>query len=604
MPDILHAGACSVGSNGVHGSAHVHGRAVLLAIVVLSLWPSLGRAQRRPDLSGVPVCSASGSQGIPVAATDGAGGAVILWDDRRRGDSDIYAQHLRISGFVDHAWPTDGLAVCRAPGDQWSIVAVHDGAGGVVVAWQDQRNLYDQDIYTQHVLASGVVDPAWPVDGLAVCAAPDEQSSPFIVADGAGGAIVAWADARNGANGVYAQHVLASGTVDPAWPADGRALCTVHDYRSPRSMLPDSDGGALVVWSYAPNEQTDTYAQHVLSSGVVDPAWPPDGLAIATGPRDEGNARMVADGAGGALIAFTETYRGVEGFYVSDIYAHHLLASGALDPAWPARGLAVCTAPGDQGGGIMPDGKGGAFAVWGDTRSQHYLEIYAQHVLGSGMVDPAWPIDGLPIVTGPPGNRADLAMASDGAGGLILVWIEPGQDDYWDIRMHHLLGSGTLDPAWPAFGHPVCTAPLSQDQIAIVAGAPGQAIVAWRDYRNGFLNADIYARRINLHSAGRPTRNVGRFSLDPPQASSSGHEVTLRFELVVAEAVSLDLFDAAGRLVRTVAARQELGVGSHNLVWDGADQAGVPLKRGVYLARLSGERESLTRKFVLLKQGR
>src|SRR5207344_1673422 len=93
--------------------------------------------------------------------------------------------------------------------------------------WLDYRSgLSTPDIYAQRVLASGVVDPAWPADGRAVCTANGEQQNPAIVPDGAGGAFVTWADLRDGISDIYAQRVLASGVVDPAWPADGLALCT------------------------------------------------------------------------------------------------------------------------------------------------------------------------------------------------------------------------------------------------------------------------------------------------------------------------------------------------------------------------------------------
>ncbi|MGH7729688.1 MAG: FlgD immunoglobulin-like domain containing protein, partial [Candidatus Eiseniibacteriota bacterium] len=507
------------------------------------------------------------------------------------------------SGAVDRRWPADGVPVCSAPGDQWATVVLADGAGGVLVAWHDQRSLYNLDIYAQHVLASGVVDPAWPRDGLVVCAAPNEQSFPVMAGDGAGGAIVAWKDARNGVTDVYAQHVLASGLVDPAWPANGLAVCTAGGGQHPQALLPDDMGGALVVWNDLRHEDNDVYAHHILASGRLDPAWPAEGLAVATGPKEQGNARMVTDGGDGALISWTATYRGANGTYIGyyDLYAHHLLASGVLDPAWPPRGLGICTAPGDQLGAIgMPDGNGGAFAVWQDERRE-YGEIYAQHLLAEGMVDSAWPVDGLPIITGPPFNRSGGRIAPDGSGGVIMVWNEVGIDDWEDIRTQHLLGSGTLDPAWPPMGYPVSAAPRSQDEFVIVAGAPGHAIVAWKDGRNGFLNDDIYARRINVHSVGKPAGKGRGLSLEARRAGPAAREVALGFELPIAEAVSLEVFDVAGRRVRTLVARQDLGAGPHRVTWDGADDAGTPIRHGVYLARLSGERESLTRKLIVLE---
>src|SRR6185436_10418227 len=161
------------------------------------------------------------------------GGAIVAWHDNRTGEkydgtyeiNDIYAQHVLASGAVDGAWPADGRGLCTATGDQRSATIVSDGAGGAVVTWQDSR-AGNYDIYTQRVLASGAVDGAWPADGRALCTAAGGQISPTIVSDGAGGAIVTWSDARSPGTGsdIYAQHLLASGAVDGAWPADGRAL--------------------------------------------------------------------------------------------------------------------------------------------------------------------------------------------------------------------------------------------------------------------------------------------------------------------------------------------------------------------------------------------
>src|SRR5207249_4015092 len=145
--------------------------------------------------------------------------------DYRSGNSDIYAQHVLASGAVDGAWPVDGRALCTDASYQSSPTIVADGEGGAYGTWYDYRN-GNYDIYDQHVLASGAVDGAWPVDGRALCTDASYQAAPTIVVDGAGGAIVTWYDYRNGNYDIYAQHVLASGAVDGAWPVDGRALCT------------------------------------------------------------------------------------------------------------------------------------------------------------------------------------------------------------------------------------------------------------------------------------------------------------------------------------------------------------------------------------------
>jgi hypothetical protein len=61
---------------------------------------------------------------------------------------------------------------------------------------------------------------------------------------------------------------------------------------------------------------------------------------------------------------------------------------------------------------------------------------------------------------------------------------------------------------------------------------------------------------------------------------------TLRFDLPVRGSVRLGVYDAAGRLIRTLL-DVELPAGSHQAVWDGRDSAGRGVPSGSYFARLS-----------------
>jgi hypothetical protein len=74
--------------------------------------------------------------------------------------------------------------------------------------------------FAQHVLASGAIDPRWPVDGVALASAPGDQFLPKIVADGSGGAIVTWNDNRSltTSTDIFAQHVMSSGSSIPPGP--------------------------------------------------------------------------------------------------------------------------------------------------------------------------------------------------------------------------------------------------------------------------------------------------------------------------------------------------------------------------------------------------
>src|SRR5207244_7365263 len=104
------------------------------------------------------------------------------------------------------------------------------------------------DIYAEHVLRSGVDDPAWPLNGLALSAAPGTQSSPQIVSDGAHGAIVAWTDMRDGNNDIYAQRVSISGAIAPGWPINGQAVATSPFSEVSPTLVSDGAGGAILAW--------------------------------------------------------------------------------------------------------------------------------------------------------------------------------------------------------------------------------------------------------------------------------------------------------------------------------------------------------------------
>lgn len=75
---------------------------------------------------------------------------------------------------------------------------------------------------------------------------------------------------------------------------------------------------------------------------------------------------------------------------------------------------------------------------------------------------------------------------------------------------------------------------------------------------------------------------------------------TIRYESAFAGPVRVQVFDAAGRLVRTLVDGRQ-SAGSHAVDWNGRDDAGREAASGVYLYRLGTEEGTLTRRMTLLK---
>jgi len=206
-------------------------------------------------VNGVVVCGASGSQNGVRMIPDGSGGAIICWTDTRGGTYDVYAQKINSSGVAQ--WTSNGVGVCTASGSQYSAVLTTDGAGGAIITWQDYRGA-NSDVYAQRVNSTGT--PVWIADGVVVNASADAQTSIDITTDGSNGAIVTWQDYRSSvSNDVYAQKINSSGNI--VWETGGNVVCTSGDDETRPVIIYSTSGQAIIAWnSFNINTSDDVYA--------------------------------------------------------------------------------------------------------------------------------------------------------------------------------------------------------------------------------------------------------------------------------------------------------------------------------------------------------
>ena len=76
--------------------------------------------------------------------------------------------------------------------------------------------------------------------------------------------------------------------------------------------------------------------------------------------------------------------------------------------------------------------------------------------------------------------------------------------------------------------------------------------------------------------------------------------VSLTFALPEREAIHLRVYDAAGRLVRTLI-EGEMDAGEHVAQWSGTDDRGRRVAAGIYFARLSTRNRGTVKKLVMLR---
>jgi hypothetical protein len=306
----------------------------------------------------------TGAQTLPAIVRDTQGGAIIAWVDRRFGDDDIYAQRIDATGNI--LWGSGAIPIVSTAEDQNGFAMIEDESGGVIFAWEDQRNstTYEEyDIFAQRINGSGQV--LWATDGVALCNNTAHQHEPQLTTDG-------------------------------------------------------NDGAIIVFLSYYPSEPVDfVVAQRVSSNGLTP--WSPASIGGITVNDPLGSEAetpvIVSDEIGGAIIAWSEEYD-------DGIIAQRVDQNGILQ--WNVSGGGIVIA--NESGGefnpvIVSNNYGGAFIVWNDQRDPNPSDIYAQQVNRYGQR--LWLPAGVPVSKTPLSRQGPPVAVNANHGlitGLIVAW--------------------------------------------------------------------------------------------------------------------------------------------------------------------------------------
>ncbi|MFN8116035.1 MAG: T9SS type A sorting domain-containing protein [Bacteroidia bacterium] len=417
------------------------------------------------------------SQNSVHTVSDGNGGIVMAWDDNRNSattQDDIYAQRLNKSGI--RKWTLYGTSICNSAGVQKNSSIVDADNGSAIIVWEDNRN-GNYDIYAQKIDSSGNI--LWATNGVAVCNKTTTQKSPKIVGDNAGGAIIVWEDSLNFYWDIYAQRISSSGTL--LWSSGGVSICSASNTQANPRVDEDGLGGAIFTWQDKRNNTDyDIYAQRINSSGVVQ--WATNGVVICNSINTQSNPRIEPDGSNGALIGWMDKRNGLD----NNIYIQRINSSGVVQ--WTTNGVSVCSATNNQSALDMKYiGTSGIVLSWKDDRASANA-IYSQLVSLSGV--PQLTSNGIQLSN----SLKSLSpnVISDGNGGAIVAW----QDSTilgWDIVSQKIDSNGNI--VWNSGGKIVSSANDDQQYVSQVSDGNGGAIYAWEDRRNGSDN-DIYAHHL------------------------------------------------------------------------------------------------------------
>lgn len=544
-------------------------------------------------VDGIGICPGPDVQGRTAMVHDGTGGIFVTWRDARAVTHNVYAVRITGAGGVAGGWPACGIRVCMDPGNQDNGTAIADGHGGVIVFWEDDR-YGPVRVFAQRVNAVGSL--LWDPSGVPVANAESTQYITGAVPDGQGGAILTWLDNRRAPPpqpphyrprfDLFSQRLSADGAMQ--WDPGGVPVCADSGDRDGGILTDDGAGGILV--SFSDDLLAAWYGQRLSANGTR--LWGPDGLPIQPG-------QGISDGAGGAFITWSSGGGGND-----NVWLQHVGSQG--NALLPSGGAPVCSAVFDQrtetrGKSIASDGAGGMYIAWHDLRNGVDWDIYAQHMLASGAVAPGWPLNGIPVCT-LPAFQIYPAVLSDGVGGAIITWYDiRNAATGYDIYAQRITPAGTIAPGWPVNGVTLCTAPGDQvDPVPVTDGAGGM-IAYWDDYRRA-PDVDIYAQHVaadgtvgsvatGVELPGPPT-----MSLEEPRPNPSPGEMSVALTLASGEPASITLYDVAGRTIVSYPLR-DAGPGRHTVRL--ASGAGIP--SGIYVIRLVQGARSLTRRVAVLR---
>jgi hypothetical protein len=430
------------------------------------------------EKDGLPVCRAAANQLAPQLASDGAGGAIITWYDYRLGKGeDIYAQ--KISGIGTNEWTLDGVPVCVEPATQWYPQIVSDASGGAVITWEDKRSGF-YDIYAQKLDRNG--NPAWQINGISICNAPDNQQYCQIASCDAGSFVVAWQDYRNGNADIYAQKIDQTGRI--LWKTNGEIVCNVANNQEKPQLVGGSN--SIIVWTDFRNGtgNSDIFCQKISSDGK--PLWNQFGVAVCETNGNQSDPKAVSDADGGAFVAWTDRRNSSTG-----IFSRRMNKDGKA--LWVPDGKTIAnTNINAEFPQIALLNNGNAVIVWQDRRHGG-LDVYVQGVSQAGTA--LWANNGMEVAFafGSVSQQKPRVIRC-GKDGYIIVF-EDYRNGYSNIHAQKINNKGAL--LWDRESVQVCNFESNQLNPEVAYDDEGGAIVVWEDMRG--TTSNIYAQRMDSY---------------------------------------------------------------------------------------------------------
>lgn len=541
--------------------------------------------------SGTPLVVAPNAQRLPIVELDASFGVYVSWLDGQDGTDRLYVRRFGLSLSPQWIGP---LLLSGFGGAASTQDLIRDGEGGVFVAWADSRNAPSQglDVYAQRVDGGGLA--LWTIDGVPLCTARGDQQTVRLARDGAGGLIAAWFDDRTfGSGDIYAARLDGTGLLRWGQFSNGAPVSKAADLQFEPFLCADGAGGAHVAWNDLRLHNTQqVYAQRIDEWGMLGAE--PVITGVRDVPNDQGGQVRLTWNA--SALDTDPLFRSIGGYYIF----RSVPAGIALRARREGRITADAAQAAASNGRILLEQRFGAQAYYwenigfgGAYNLPNYSAVVpttSDSVAGSNpltafMVMAVGGYYGQQWSSAPDSGYStdDLAPAAPGpvsgvyaGGSAVLHWSANSEPDLASYRIYR--GATPDFPADPA--HQVGETP--DTSFTYAAGAPAYYKVTAVDLHG---NESAAALVLPLGTLGAPGAVGAPLALALPTPNPMRGHGLLRFALPAAGDAALEIYDCMGRRVRTLA-RGTFEPGRHEAAFDGRDDGGRRLVPGLYFARL------------------
>lgn len=195
----------------------------------------------------------------PSVAADYRGNFIVTWCDDRNNNFDIYAQRYNQSGapLGNNFRVNDDVSGAT----QWYPVVSCDSSGNTIIVWNDYRN-NNYDIYGQ--LYDNQGNPLG-TNFIISDSVQSDQLYATVARNRSGGFIVTWMDSRYGNFDIFAQRYTASGqTIGRDFLINDTLN---NNYQGYPNLALNENGQFVIVWEDQRHYDTDIFLQKFSSDG-------------------------------------------------------------------------------------------------------------------------------------------------------------------------------------------------------------------------------------------------------------------------------------------------------------------------------------------------